>query len=464
MLMTLEAALPDRRDLGYLMHKHPDRLQTFDAGSGEAVVFYPNALPDACSITMALLSKRNGTEPAEISKRIEGAFVDPADYASASRFAVALGRVFGTAMGGRCPSRQELADGAHDLTITLSPVPIRARLGAAPYFEPLGWTVEAHMLPLDPAFPAWGDSRYATMTLKGRFRISEALRHLYVLLPVLEGSRHHFLAEDEVAKLMRHGEEWLPTHPLADTIASRYLGRRHKLVKAARAEIANSRAEKADDHDGQDPTVPELDSEGGRKIEPRLQELRIAKVSEIIAGSGVRSVLDLGCGQGDLIAAVLKIPAVERIIGLDASLSALEAARREFDAVPQSRLSLAQGDATWADGRFEECEAIVLGEVIEHLDPWMLDRLEETIFGRADGPRMIVVTTPNREWNVNITGNLPTNGLRHPDHRFEFTRAEFEAWVRKTVNRFTGQWEIFGVGTDTPQGFPTLGCVFTRHR
>ena len=101
--------------------------------------------------------------------------------------AVAIGTVFKTAMNGTSPL-QELAD---------SPIPLRIHIPAlrggvdlvTRLFEPLGWQVEATPVPLDPQVPDWGDSPYVDLRLTGTVRLSDALKHVYVLLPVLDDAK-----------------------------------------------------------------------------------------------------------------------------------------------------------------------------------------------------------------------------------------------------------------------------------
>ena len=85
------------------------------------------------------------------------------------------------------------------------------------------------------------------------------------------------------------------------------------------------------------------------------------------------------------------------------------------------RVELFQGALTYEDERYAGYDAAVLMEVVEHVDPPRLAALERVVFGAAR-PGAVVVTTPNSEYNELYAGLV---GMRHPDHRFEWTRAEF---------------------------------------
>jgi SAM-dependent methyltransferase len=168
-----------------------------------------------------------------------GQYVNDRPYAASSLLSVALGAVFRTALHGRCDQRPELVRTPLPLCIELPAVPCKGGPEAAErVFAPLGWTVVATPLPLDPAFPEWGDSHYVRIELTGTVRLADALSHLYVLLPVLDGAKHYWLAADEVDKLIRAGSGWLADHPERGWITRRYLARRQSLVRTALARLA----------------------------------------------------------------------------------------------------------------------------------------------------------------------------------------------------------------------------------
>ncbi|WP_433593284.1 3' terminal RNA ribose 2'-O-methyltransferase Hen1 [Nocardia sp. CA-145437] len=250
-------------DLGYLLHKNPSRRQTFEQSYGVAHVLYPEAGDDRCTAALLLeidpvrlvRGKPKGTPDFGL-----GQYVNDRPYAASSLLSVAISTVFGTALHGRCAQRPELAGTALDLRIELPAVPCK---GGPEYaervFAPLGWTVAATPLPLDPAFPEWGDSHYVRLELTGTLRLAEALTHLYVLLPVLDGSKHYWLDTAEIDKLLRVGEGWLTAHPEREWITRRYLTRRHTLVRTALARLAE-----LDDQDPEElgAMEPDYDDEG----------------------------------------------------------------------------------------------------------------------------------------------------------------------------------------------------------
>jgi 3' terminal RNA ribose 2'-O-methyltransferase Hen1 len=263
--------------------------------------------------------------------------------------------------------------------------------------------------------------------LEGRVTLRDALRHLYVLMPVLDDFKHYWVDEAEVAKLLAKGAGWLEAHPQKDLITRRYLRHRRSL-----AEMALSRLVEPDDPEREDAEDAKDLQEAEIERPMRLHDVRHATALEVLQSQGAHSVLDLGCGDGRLLSKLLKVRSVERVTGVDVSIRALEAAARRLrlDTLPppvRERVSLLHGSVLYRDARFEGHDAIAAIEVVEHLDAARLRAFERVVFEFAR-PRVVVLTTPNREYNV-LFENLGEGKLRHGDHRFEWTRAEFRAWA-----------------------------------
>ncbi|MEU6731108.1 3' terminal RNA ribose 2'-O-methyltransferase Hen1 [Nonomuraea wenchangensis] len=510
MLLTITNTARPATDLGFLLHKHPERVQEFRQSSGTATVFYPEADEERCTAALLLeidpvaLARARGKGSPDFSL---SQYVNDRPYAASSLLAVALGEVFRTARAGRCAARPELPGRALPLELTLPALPCRGGPDLARrLFEPLGWEVEARVLPLDEGFPEWGESRYVRLALRGTLRVADALNHLYVLLPVLDDGKHYWIAPDEVDKLIRAGEGWLRGHPERGLITRRYLGRRWSLARtaltrlaelgdeteehlepalaedappgataadeaaAAEAAGAGEAGEPGPEGSGNAGEVGESDAGGSgkagepevkvRSLSVRRREAVLAKLTEL----GAAGVIDLGCGQGELVGALLSRPAFTRVAGMDVSPLALTIAARRLrlDRMPEAkraRLTLFQGALTYTDKRLSGYDAAVLMEVIEHVDPPRLAALERVVFGHAR-PRYVVVTTPNVEYNVRYEF---LTGLRHPDHRFEWTRAEFAAWAHRVAAEHGYAVAFEPVGDDDPEvGPPTQMGVFTR--
>lgn len=477
-------------DLGFLLHKHPGRAQSFPTSHGTAHVFYPEASARRCTAALllevdseALLRRgrgkgRGGTPDVALAR-----YVNDRPYAASSLLAVALSAVFSTALRGVCRALPERAAEALPLRVEVPALP--AHGGAElvrELFEPLGWTVRAEPVALDATFPEWGASRHVPLTLQGRLRLSDALRQLYVLLPVLDDAKHYWIAPDEVDKLLRSGDGWLAGHPRQELITDRYLAHRRSLTRQADERLELARLAEADGGSGEeldnavdeDDTVAEdtEDTEHAEHTDAEerpvpLAARRRAAVLAALRAAGARRVLDLGCGQGQLVGELLKDPRITEVVGLDVSVRALASAARRLriERLPErvaARVRLVQGSLAYTDARLKGYDAAVLSEVIEHVDPERLPALEYAVFGAAR-PGTVVVTTPNAEYNV-CWPTLPAGQLRHADHRFEWDRAQFGDWARRTAERHGYTVAFAPVGEEDPQaGPPTQLAVFTRN-
>lgn len=466
MLLTITTTTSTATDLGYLLHKHPDRVQAFDLAFGKAHVFYPEATQASCTAAMllevdpvALVRKRGGPSGANASME---QYVNDRPYVASSFMSVAIARVLGTALAGTCAPRPDLVDAPLDLEVSLSAVPVR-RGGdelLADLFEPLGYAVESSRLPLDEAFPSWGDGPYHDLRLRTRAPLRDVLSHLYVLIPVLDNDKHYWVGQDELEKLLRHGERWLADHPCRELITQRYLRYLSKLTREALARLTD------DDEPDPEATIVQQDREEAEQVERplSLNEQRHASVIAALKSRGARRVLDLGCAQGVLLRRLLKDGSFDEIVGLDVSLRALEQAesRLRLDRLPdrkREKIRLLHGSLMYRDERLRGYDAALLIEVIEHMDPPRLSALERSVFEFAR-PQAVIVTTPNREYNVRFE-TLPAGSLRHRDHRFEWTRAEFEAWATDVAERFGYDVRFLPVGeTDEKVGSPTQMAIF----
>src|SRR5215218_1846663 len=241
MLLTLTTTRRPATDLGYLLHKHPDRVQSFDLAFGRAHVFYSEATDDRCTAALLLEVDPVGLARSGRNSGNEmlAQYVNDRPYVASSFVSVALAQVYGSALSGSCKGKADLAE---------TPLPLVARLSVLPcrrggegflrrLFEPLGYAVTATRHPLDEQFPEWGESPYFTVELSATVRLADLLSHLYVLVPVLDDEKHYWVSTDEVDKLIRHGEGWLATHPEKESIAARYLKRQGKLVRTALAHL-----------------------------------------------------------------------------------------------------------------------------------------------------------------------------------------------------------------------------------
>jgi 3' terminal RNA ribose 2'-O-methyltransferase Hen1 len=461
MLLTITTTHRPATDLGYLLHKRPDRLQSFPLSFGQAHVFYPEASSECCTAALlldidpvGLVRQRSG--PAGEGGLLQQ-YVNDRPYVASSFLSVAIAQVFGSALSGRSKERPELAELSMPLEARLSVLPCR---GGEPFlrklFEPLGYEMATERHPLDEKFPEWGESLYHRVSLRATRPLHELLSHLYVLVPVLDNDKHYWVDDAEVEKLLRHGEGWLATHPEREQIARRYLKHQTRLTRAALDRLLEEDADEAEEqHDREEDVLEQRVS---------LNEQRLAAVASALKESGARRVLDLGCGEGKLLRLLVQETCFEEIVGLDVSTRPLEIARERRDRLPErlrERIKLLHGSLTYRDRRLVGYDAAAVVEVIEHLDLPRLSAFERVLFEFAR-PRTVVLTTPNAEYNVKFEG-LPAGKFRHKDHRFEWTRAEFQAWVNGVAGRFGYGVRFLPIGEeDAAVGPPTQMGVFQK--
>lgn len=455
MLLTLSTTPPPDQpwpatDLGFLLMKHPGGMLERELPFGKSTIFYPQATAERC--TAALLLE---VDPVNLSRHTQAGegtplepYVNDRPYAAGSFLAVALRDAFSTAMSGKSKDRPELAGTPIPLTAELPCVAARGAEGLAQrLFEPLGYVVETQAIPLDPLYPEWGERPYIRLRLSGTMRVADLLAHLYVLLPVMDGKKHYYLNDTEVEKLLRHGAGWLDTHPQRELITQRFLRFRALVRQAAEAFTIQDEDMLAEP----------------REVRPSLHDERLDRVTEVLRESGAVRVLDLGCGEGKLLRRLLTVPQFRELVGQDISARTLEIAadKLKLSERPElrERVKLLHGSLSYADSRLKGFDAAALVEVIEHLEPHRLDALTDNVFGFAR-PRTIVITTPNADYNA-IFEN--PKALRHSDHRFEWTRAEFQAWAQAAAHAHGYEVRFEGLGDEHEEyGHITQMAVFKR--
>lgn len=465
MLLTLTTTHRPATDLGYLLHKNPSRPQRFDLGFGVAHVFYPEADESRCTAALLLNVDPVGLVRGRRGPAGEGfaleQYVNDRPYAASSFLSVAIGQVFGSALAGRSKDRPELVGAKVPLTARLAVVPCRG--GEAflrDLFEPLGYEVTAARHPLDEQFPEWGQGSYFTVDLSATTTVHDLLTHLYVLVPVLDNDKHYFIGDDEVEKLLRHGEGWLATHPAREQIVRRYLKHRTALANAALARLIDANPDAVEEADEQ-----RAGEEEAVERPISLNEHRHNTVIAVLRAAGAARVLDLGCSTGTLLRRLMEVKQFTQVVGLDVSHRALEIAeeRLRLDRLPErqrARIQLLHGSLTYRDDRLKGFDAAAVVEVIEHLDEPRLASFERAVFEFAR-PVTVVVTTPNVEYNVRFP-TLPAGSFRQRDHRFEWTRGQFHSWADRVAGRFDYAVRYVPVGPEDPEvGAATQMAVFS---
>lgn len=460
MLLTITTTHQNALDLGFLLHKHPDKLQTVDLAIGKAHIFYPESSQE--KTTVALLLDIDAIDMVRGSRNLAGKgfslgqYVNDRPYVASSFMSVAIAKAFSTAMNGKCNAKPELVDIEMPFEVKISV--LRTPKGSSSLiknmFEPLGYTIDIQRHLLDEQFPNWGESQYYTVILSNQIKLKDLLSHLYVLIPALDNDKHYFVSHNEIDKLLDKGKGWLEYHPEKERIISRYLVNLHSLSREA-----TERLNEESDIEIED----ELPKETKEKKET-LHQQRLKLVLEKLKVSGAETVIDLGCGEGKLIRMLLKEKQFKQITGMDISYSELAKCKERLhwdDMAPKQkeRVDLFQGSLTYKDKRLSGFDAAAIVEVIEHMDENRLKSFERVIFEFAK-PKTVIVTTPNGEYNV-MFETLEAGTMRHTDHRFEWTRQEFEHWATQVAKQHHYNVCFLPIGeVDEKVGAPSQMAIF----
>ena len=488
MYVSLSTTTAPVEDLTFLLHKHPGRAHTRKLSVGAVSVVCTELTDERCTVALALEVDPIGLlrgQGAAMESFTLGQYVNDRPYVASSLLTGAIRGVYGTALAGNCEARPERVAEPLELEVHLPTVACAdgAQL-IRRLFEPLGWAVSASALPLDPEVPEWGDSEIFDVRLSGTEVLQHALQHLTILLPVLDDAKHYWVDQSENDKLLRHGGEWLAAHPERELILRRFLRHQRDLIAAADA------ADAADSADAAGPATTAGTAGTGAGVpsagdpdrgpattgtrQPSLARERRDAVHAELTRLGAATVLDMGCGQGALLAPLSRDPRITRLVGADVSARALAQAARRLglddardgasggapDAI-REKVGLIQSSLTYRDDRLRGFDAVVLMEVIEHLDLERVPVLEQTVFADAR-PGHVIVTTPNVEYNAAYPGLAPGE-LRNHDHRFEWTRAEFAAWADRVALAHGYTVALAGIGPVADGlGSATQMATFTR--
>lgn len=465
MLLNITTTHYPATDLGYLLHKHPDKFQSFDLSVGKAHVFYPEKSEERTTVSLLLDIDpidmvRNGRNLSGEGFAL-GHYVNDRPYVASSFMSVAIAKAFSSALNGKCKDKPELVDIKMPFEVFLPsvPVPKGGEKLIQEFFEPLGYTFEVSRHTLDTQFPEWGTSKYYALKLSNHLTIKDLLSHLYVLIPALDNDKHYFISHDEIDKLLEKGGDWLKQHPTREHIIRRYLIHLGSLSRHALSRITEGEESAILNDEISAPT------ESSTKKQT-LHDKRIALVAQKLAETNAQKVLDWGCGEGKLIRELLKNKQFTHIAGTDVAYNELLKAKErlhfeEMSPKQKERINLFQSSIIYRDKRFAGFDAAAIVEVIEHLDLNRLKAFERVVFQYAQ-PKTVIITTPNKEYNI-VWTSMDSEDMRHDDHRFEWTRAEFENWANTIAHQYVYSVSFASIGDEVENiGAPSQMAIFNK--
>ncbi len=448
MQLTIRATGDNVKVISYLLAKNPSNLYERNHKGHSVRMFYSafteNVLEMTVFVTPDPLALMNHSSNAyDITH-----YINDREFAVSSIFTSLIRSAFGTALNGQPKddyvqwvSQSFLFEfGFGPVVSDLSDEQIRA------LFKPLGYEVGIEYGETDYIFQLKTKSTARYLTLTGDTTLQKGLQQLFMLIPVLDNYKHYFIDESEIDKIKKYGEGWLDDHPQKEFIVRRAL--RFKEVYSLMEE-----------QNGSDESIVEIPSS---KV--RLNELRYEKIVEMVRGLPMKkSVVDFGSGEGKLAFQLGFIDGVQEILAVEPSETATLKAMRRFEKVREKdgfvEPTTMWGSLFYYDERLKNKDVIILCEVIEHIDEERLPKVMDLLLDDYK-PQVLIITTPNREYNVVYDMQ---DAKRHNDHRFEWTRNEFEQWCSERNQSGNYELTFEGIGeAQVAYGFPTQMCIFVR--
>jgi 3' terminal RNA ribose 2'-O-methyltransferase Hen1 len=430
--------------VSYLIAKNPNNPYERDEKGFKVRLVYPKFSKEEIQFVIYVKPDpidlvRNSSDLYDITH-----YINDREFAVSSLFITTIRKALGTALNGK-PDEEYLEWVGHEFEIELSFGPVATDLRdkeIVDLFEPIGYKVEIER----GVSNIREKSSAGFVTLSGRQSVQSALKHVSILIPVIDNYKHYFLDEREVEKLDRYGEGWLEEHPMKQMIVKRAL-RFNALISQSQFYEKKQRNSNYDEN----PKV-------------RLNDLRYEHILNYIKTLPQReTIVDLGAGEGRLSVQLGFLEGVKEILSIEPSNKSRIRAIERFQQVntkegyvePQSL----SGSLFYFDSRLQNKDVIVLCEVIEHIEEDRLPKIFDTILNDYC-PKTLIVTTPNQEYNVLYEMD---DEMRHDDHRFEWTRPQFVQNVESWTEQTPYQVSIQGIGEEhEAYGHPTQMAIFRR--
>jgi 3' terminal RNA ribose 2'-O-methyltransferase Hen1 len=444
MQLSLTVRGPGAEAVSYLLAKNPNNL--YERGEKGLTVRLVYPVFSSEKVQFLIFVK---TDPIDLVKNSPDLFdithyINDREFAASSIFVTSIRKALGTALNGK-PKEEYASWVEHRFEMELSFGPVATDLSnreLEALFAPMGYTVKME----------YGESFIREkssakfITLIGNQTLQNALKHLSILIPVIDNYKHYYIDERELEKLDRYGEGWLENHPLKALILRRSLRFQKMISQSKFYEKETRTVEKYE--------IPKV----------RLNDLRYeAIINYIKALPKNESIVDLGAGEGKLSVKLGFIEGVQEILSVEPSNKARLKAMERFEQIKEKQGFVepksVPGSLYYFDERLINKDVMILCEVIEHIEEYRLARVFETIF-KDYRPNVLILTTPNQEYNVIYDMD---EKMRHHDHRFEWTRAEFREKCEAWLSSYPYQVSFQGIGEEHPTfGQPTQMAIFTR--
>lgn len=376
MLFTLRVTGPQAADLAVLIDKSPDKLHSTRLPFGMAHVFFPEVASDAATMALVL--------DVEAVHWTSNGSSDGFATTNSAMMSVAISRALGTALAARAPQRPELVSAVLPVEVCLSSLAVkRGSTDAQALFGPLGYDVTVEETACGSSVATDEDLVRQTVRLKKLCPLYEVLSHLYVLGPLLDGHVRDRVLDGERESLLVHAEGAARGHASSERIMSAHAARRTSETALAFRRLA-----------AVDSVGAQTTGEGLSQLS-QLDDARADAIVLELREAAAHTVVDLGCGDGKLLARLVREKALTKIVGFDVAHLALEAAasRMKLDrrgAKKSERIDLWHGSLYYSDARLSGFDAAVLADVVQYLPQERLAEMERVVFQQAC-PNTVVV-------------------------------------------------------------------------
>lgn len=445
MQLTIKAAGENVQVLSHLLAKNPNNVYERTQKDHAVRLFFSTFTDKQVEMTVFVTP-----DPLALINHSSGAYdithyINDREFATSSIFTSLIRPALSTALNGK-PKEEYLKWVGHLFPFVFCFGPVATELSEQEIrelFEPLGYDVGIEFGEINYSFHIKEKSSACYITLTGMTSLQKGLQQLFILIPVLDNYKHYFIDETEIEKLKRYGEGWLDTHPKKEFI----------IRKALRFKELYEQFEERD----------ETQQSVRSKTLP-LNEQRYEKIVDKVAGlPKKRKVVDFGSGEGKLSAKLGFVEGIEEILAVEPSESETIKALKRFEKLKEQKdFTLPKtiwGSLFYFDERLKNKDVIILCEVIEHIDEERLPKVMDLILAHYQ-PGAFIVTTPNKEYNHVYE---MSDGMRHDDHRFEWTRQEYREWCKQMNHANQYDLAFEGIGEEDMQyGTPTQMCTFIR--
>lgn len=420
MQLSIYTKTPDAAAISHLLAKNPaNRYERMHKEHAVRFVYHTmtdDELYATIFVTPNALALVNDAQAPDITH-----YINDREFAVSSIFLSLIRSALATALNGKPKEPYErYVTQAFPFTFEIGPVATElsdAEIEAL--WQPLGYDVHIEAISTH--------KRARFLTLSNTISLQQALQQIFILIPVMDDYKHYFIDDKEQERLQRYGEGWLAQHPQRAYITKKALRFRH------------------------------LWATDEQPITTSLNTQRYDAIAQQVAVLQPQKVIDMGAGEGKLTERLAMIPTIQQLYAVDPSTQALAKmhkrfADKHFDVTPQ----IQWGSLYYEDDTYNNADVIVLCEVIEHIDEERLAAVMTLITERY-APQHMLITTPNAEYNTVYA--LPA--MRHDDHRFEWTRAQFEQWCQQHAPQYEARF--MGIGEyHREYGTPTQMCLLTR--